>query len=185
MVVIDTKGIKGNLLVVEEEYSEAMQSPDVRKGGVVAALCSKLAIIEVSGWIEITIDRMLKNYLNMTLTDIALRSTVEKDVIDRVYGFHYRNEVRPLFEKIIGAARFAKIVGNLKRRNSDQAFFSLLGEIARMRDSAAHTYWHEGITQHYDSPSVVRQKFEQLLPILSMINGYVKYFARRSKHQMP
>ena len=63
---ISSKNIRYNLKLIQKQYDSAMNSSR-KSSSLEAVLYSKLAIIELSGWIEETIDTILTDYLTRTI----------------------------------------------------------------------------------------------------------------------
>ena len=169
---ISSLSIKRNLNCIQKRYDNAMASKDAYSS-LEAQLCSKLAIIELCGWIEETIDTILMDYLRRTIPNHTIRSAIEKDIIQNVYGFKY-NQYRQLMERILGARRFEHIVMSLERvkaRNSH--LHSILSDLSKKRNLAAHTHFEQGVTQTFDAPSCTLQCFNKIFPIFKSIERMV------------
>ena len=171
---VSSKTIRRNLKLIQRLYDAAMNSSGA-DSSLEAALYSKLAIIELSGWVEETIDLILKDYLIRTVNDFALRNTIEQEIIQRVYGFKYKDYYRPLMERILGANRFQYIISHLERTDSrNSRLQSILSELSSRRDRAAHTYFQQGITACFDAPSWTINQLHHILPIFKSIEKMVK-----------
>ena len=171
---VSSKNIRRNLNLIRERYDDAMNSSRTNSS-LEAALYSKLAIIELSGWIEETIDIILKDYLIRTVNDHTIRNTIEQEIIQRVYGFKYKDYYRPLMERILGASRFQYITLKLEHTNArNSRLQNVLSELTKRRDQAAHTHFQQGITACFDSPSWTINQFDCILPIFRSIERMVK-----------
>ena len=171
---IVSRKIRSNLHLLETRYNSVMQSNRL-DASIEAVLYSKLAVIELCGWIEESIDCILIDYVMRTVRNTTIIETIRKEIIDTVYGFKYKDNFRPLMEKIIGAARFQKIMLQLRRRGlQDEVLKNQLHQLSTARNQAAHTYWHQQGTQRFDAPSITIGIFEVLLPILKKIEGMVR-----------
>ena len=170
---ISSKNIRNNLELLQRLYDSAMNSSS-KDSSLEAALYSKLAIIELSGWIEETIDTILTDYLNRTINNLALRNTIEKEVIQRVYGFRYGTDFRPLMERILGGEKFQYIISRLEKNGAcTSQLHHALSILTTRRDRAAHTH-QKGVMQSYDAPSWTIQQLNIILPIFRRIQGMVK-----------
>lgn len=172
MNTFETRTIKRNLRLIAAEYNRAMNS---RKLGdsLIAALNSKMALMEVGGWIEQTVDAILYYYIEHTVNDAVLAETLKKEIVDRTYGFRYSKEFRPLCEKILGAAQFAKITSLMEKKGLYQVLQSCMNQLADNRNRAAHTYWSK-VTPRFDAPSVTESKLLDLIPAIRCFWRHVR-----------
>lgn len=176
MSIVTTHAIRRNLKIIEKEFDEVMGRPSLVRSSVIAAFYSKLAIMEVGGWVEQTVDDLLHNYIDSTVADGTIRETLKKEVVGRVFGFRYGADFRPLFEKIIGAARYEEVRKQLSKKNQDNILSTKLSELSKARDSAAHTYWRGGTMPRYAAPSSTREVFEAILPIMRKIEQLLQKY---------
>ena len=171
---ISSGSIEKNLSLLKKQYDKAMSSSRM-DASLEAALYSKFALLEFCGWLEETVDKILFDYIDRTITNIAVRKTIKEEIINRVYGFKYKEEFRPLFEKIIGAGNFQHIISRLASlRGRDELLKNKLAELTKARNRAAHTHHIKGVTPNYDAPSTTIENFKKLKPILYSIERMVK-----------
>lgn len=119
---------------------------------VKALLQAKLAALEVGGWTEECIDKIVLDFLNVR------NPTCKAKVIERlnsIYGFQYNKEFRSIIVELVGVIGFEKIEGNMSLQC--QQLESALAELKQSRDKCAHTYTKS--TMAIDAPS----KFINLL----------------------
>lgn len=133
---------------------------------------SKLALLELCGWIEQTMDNIIKDCSNSKLTEPANISFVEKKIIDRTNGFHYDSHFRPMLMKLIGLIKLEQIEIILKNSGDLSMLTSQLGSLKAKRDQAAHTTI-TGITHSYDAPSILKNYLTRIHPILTNIEAQV------------
>lgn len=171
---ISSREIRKNLRLLDQKYNLAMSSSSIH-ASLEAALYSKMALLELCGWIEEAIDTMLIDHIDRTVHSLDIRKTLKEEIIQRVYGFKYKDEFRPLMEKIVGAANFQKIITVLgKTRARDESLKNIFSELTKNRNRAAHTHWKTGVTSSFDAPSLTIQKLDTLLPIFRSIEQMVK-----------
>ena len=118
---------------------------------------SKLAIIEFCGWIEISMDDIVKRCANRNLRNSANKTYIEKDIIKRTYGFEYDKHFRKMLIQVIGL----KHVERIENRSDSvklQRLQSALSALKGSRDSLAHTYV-KGTAITLDAPSVTKARF--------------------------
>ena len=102
--------IKGNLERIERLYEK---SSDIQDG----LFYSKLAILELCGWIEISMDDIILRLAKKHLKQSKNIAFVEKDVIRRTYGFDYSRHFRKMLINIIGITGVEKIEKKLIQSN--------------------------------------------------------------------
>ena len=130
---------------------------------------SKIAIIELSGWVECTIDEILMSYTRRKILDINEQSRIEKSIVARVSGFDFERLSRPLFERILGIAQCWDLIQSLQSNGMLPILISEMDSLWKMRNRAAHTNWN-GVTRTFDAPSVTVSRLRRLHPIV----GYIK-----------
>jgi hypothetical protein len=139
-----------NLSTIESLYSD---STSIKKG----LLYSKLAILELCGWIEESMDDMIRTCSNRHLRDVNNRKFVENPVIKKTYGFEYDRHFRRMLIQTIGIIKLEKL-----ERKLDAAKFqrmqATLKSLRDSRDSEAHTHIR-GVTKRLNAPSVTRNSF--------------------------
>jgi len=121
---------------------------------------SKLALMELCGWIEITMDKILSSVLKKQLTDTRHIKIVE-GAIRFNSNFNYDKNFKPLLMQIIGFKSIEKI----EKKVTQQKFVTMKAALEYLktpRNSAAHTFI-KGMTQTLDAPSVTLSKFYILL----------------------
>lgn len=132
--------IKTNLKSLNHKYNRSKTRAD-------PAYYSKLAIIELCGWIEISIDEMLEKHgkilSNKNLSDF-------KGQIKKVYGFSPEKHLKPLIIHLIGFIGYERLMKSCDKNKMDRLFYHLK-ELSKKRNDLAHTYI-KGFTSTYDSP---------------------------------
>ena len=131
----------------------------------------KMAILELGGWIECTLDAILKDYVYRKIVDPVEVNCIERE-IDRVFGFSYERNFKPLMERIIGVERFHKIKCKLRAKGKWDPFVSELNVCWHVRGIAAHTNFN-GVARSFDAPSVTISRFRKLYPVVSEIRRMI------------
>jgi hypothetical protein len=124
---------------------------------------SKLALLELCGWLEQAIDdvvlqcakRCLKNNQNMKYI---------KEQIKKNSAFDYENNFRDLLIKVIGLMNFEKLERNVKPI-SLVTFSSTLSSLKSSRNSHAHTHI-KGCTAQVNAPSWTKGDFMTIFTAL-------------------
>lgn len=142
-------------------------------------LLSKLSLIEFCGWVEITVDEILKNYLARSLISSPVSNQCEEE-IDNVYGCSNEN-VQRLFRRILGGWGYSRL---LARNAEFQMILSHVEAIAgkevlskkRKRDIAAHTPMDPLTQTYFSAPSLVLDKLRKVHPLLLRLRTDVLNF---------
>lgn len=144
--------IEGNLSSLDQRYGKA-------KSNVEASYYSKLATLELCGWIEMSIDDCILRCAYRIVRSREARKLIEERV-KRTYGFEYENHFRSLIMSLIGIHGFERV-----EKRIDQSvianFRSALGSLKTSRNSLAHTYTR-GATASYDAPSLTLGRYSQV-----------------------
>ncbi len=136
---------------IEKNLSSLDKKYRLTKSNTEARYYSKLATLELCGWIETSIDDSILRCANRLLKSRSARKIVEKEV-KRTYGFEYERHFRSLIITLIGIHGFEKVEMCIEPSVLSN-FMSALGSLKISRDMLAHTYT-KGATSHYDAPSL-------------------------------
>ena len=92
--------------VSRTSINQNLKSLDVLYGDTTtqkkALFYSKLAILELCGWIEETMDRVVFSCACRTVREPKNRERIEKKVILRTSGFDYQDHFRWMLTQVIG-----------------------------------------------------------------------------------
>lgn len=139
-----------NLNKIERLYNGSTDAKE-------SLLYSKLAILELCGWIEESMDDIVKRYANRHLRNKKNKKFVEKEIIQHVYGFEYKRHFRTMLIQIAGLITVEKI----ERRVDPvklQLMQTTLNSLKTTRNNEAHSHL-KGITKRLDAPSVTKSNF--------------------------
>lgn len=131
----------------------------------------KMAILELGGWIECTLDEILKDYVRRKISDSAEATKVDKE-IDRVFGFSYERNFNPLVERIIGVENYYKIKCVLRSKGEWDPFVSELDAFWHVRGGAAHTNFN-GTARSFDAPTATISRLQKLYPVVNEIRRII------------
>lgn len=70
---------------------------------------SKLALLELCGWLEETMDNIVEAHCNRKLKLTANKTEFKKERIKPIYGFEYNRHFRPMLMAAIGIIELEKI----------------------------------------------------------------------------
>lgn len=110
--------IATTLATIDTWYNEPTAGSDRPK------LLSKLALLELCGWLETEQDRIIAALDGSCLGDPAW---THKEVIERTFGFDYGKHFRPMLAKLLGE--------HLTRRLESQMEQKFPGDLDRLRSS--------------------------------------------------
>lgn len=157
--------LEKTLRFLDDMYSSRQTSEDLEE----AVIFSKLAVLEFCGWVEMTIDDIVRCAVQVSLPTEADRMPLEIQ-IKKTSGFDYHRHVTPLLVSAMGSIRFAELEKSLETEALLDQFKGILnsGEFVKMRHRAAHTYI-DGVQRNYDAPSSILGKLNQISPILDRL----------------
>lgn len=127
---------------------------------------SKLAIMELCGWIEESMDDCILTASNRVLKEESNRNWI-KNRVRRNHGFEYEHHFKSLIINLIGIWGFEKIIGGISDA-VELKFSSELKTLKKRRNAIAHTYI-KGVTQEYDAPSTT---IERLVHVKAGLKAY-------------
>jgi hypothetical protein len=122
---------------------------------------SKLAMLELCGWIEESMDEIIQRCANRLLKDQHYKNLVKKEIIDPNYGFDYERNFKKMLISLIGIVnleRLERILDPIKLL----ILKSSLGTLKKARNKEAHTHL-KGVTRNIESPSITLDLFYKVL----------------------
>lgn len=154
--------IAANLRTIERLYNS---TPSVQNG----LFYSKLAVIELCGWIEMSMDDIVLRLAAKRLRDPKHIKYIEKEVVKRTYGFDYEQHFLPMIEAVVGCRGIEEM--NARLDNSlIHPFVGALSALKTARNQLAHQYI-KGITLVIDAPSMTNGRFPVVLAGLKNIES--------------
>lgn len=124
---------------------------------------SKLAILELSGWVEGSIDALVQNLADRKSLTNDARERFKK-AVKSTRGFDYENHFLELLHKVIGIIDTGMVEENINN-NIDgtlENFKSTLNSLYKSRNRLAHTFSQE-MQEQIDSPSNTRDYYKKIL----------------------
>lgn len=164
--MVDYTGIENTLKRLDAEYNAQMSDPQM------PILFSKLAVIELCGWIEESFDDLLFEYINTHIIDHNCQRIIKK-IIDDNYGFQYERHVFKIFSAVIGVNNWENIIDKLSPSDFGN-FQTILNSYSTGRNRAAHTHTPIGTTRSFDAPSLVLSNFHKIKNAVSVIENEIK-----------
>ena len=164
--MVNKTRIQSNLKQIEKLYQKYM-SDRSRRG----EYFSKLAIIEVCGWIEESMDDIIRGYTNKHLKEQKNLTFVEA-LIGQTHSFTYKANFRNMLIQIIGIVNVEKLEQVFDERKFTQ-MTSSLGVLKQRRDDQAHTHIKD-TTPTIDAPSVTKNRFQNVYEGLKDIESCIR-----------
>ena len=157
-----------NLKALDREYRNAT---NLKK----SLFYSKLAVLELCGWVEESMDDVVLRCARRHLKNQANIKYVQNEIVRRRHGFDYQYHFRRMLIQLLGiinVERIEKCVDQNKRLN----LMATLEALKKVRDAEAHTHI-KGVTRQINAPSVTLGQFTALY------DGLVEFDAtlRRTK----
>ena len=163
--MIDYISIQDTLNRLDTEYNT---TTDIQ----LPILYSKLAVLELCGWIETNIDNILYEYVDSHIIDIDCKKGI-RNIIRKNYGFHYDSNLFPLFCSVLGINNFENILDKLTSTDF-QNLKGITGTYTDERNKAAHTDTPVGTTRSYKSPSSVLHDYNLIKPAFQTIETQIQ-----------
>lgn len=144
--------IQDNLKSLDTKYKKSKSLKD-------NLFFSKLAILELCGWLEESMDGIFESYAKKHIKSKQNLGTI-RGTIKHNSGFAYERNFKGILIKLIGIVVFERL-----EKDIDSAklvlFTSTLSSLKIKRDSEAHTHI-KGVTKSIDSPSMTISHFTKL-----------------------
>lgn len=150
--------ILANLKRLEYKYRTA--------GRKDALFFSKLAILELCGWIEESMDDVIRQCAKKHLKDTRNINYVETTVIKRTFAFDYV-KFRLMLISVVGLINVEKIEKKLDPSIKSK-FEAVLTSLKTARDAEAHTHI-KGVTRAINAPSLTIAQFADVYQGLKLI----------------
>lgn len=157
------KYIEDDLIRLNRWYSASISGPDPR----VPIYCSKLAVLELSGWIEVSFDLIAKRAIKGRLKNQKFQKLLDT-AIKNNHGFEYDNNFLSMLAKVVGLASCEQLHNHLDSTGRHAVLISEIDGILIQRNRASHVSL-ASTTTPFDSPSVTLARLSKLYPVLREI----------------
>ena len=134
---------------------------------------SKLALLELCGWIEESVDDIIIRHANRNLKVESNREYCSKKIVKPTYGFQYTRNIRPMLISLIGLVEVENLERKLERTGSISQLAGCLANIKVSRNIAAHTHL-KGVTMRFNAPSRTIGDFNQISALLEQIDNELR-----------
>jgi len=121
---------------------------------------SKLALLELCGWIEESMDEIVIKSSHRCLRDTGNRNYIADEIVRRIYGFEYAKHFRKMLTQVIGF-RNLEMIENRITIHILTNFKATLERLTIARNKEAHTHI-KGTTRLINAPSISRNDFNYI-----------------------
>ncbi len=135
-------------------------------------LYSKMAIIELCGWIEDSMDDVIRKIAQAKLKIPKNIYYINEDIIKKTHSFSYEH-FRGMLLNLIGIVNVEKLEVILDPLKFDR-MRSTLGNLKKIRDNEAHTHIKKDVTKTLNAPSVTINNFSMVYDGLKDIEDKLK-----------
>lgn len=136
---------------------------------------SKLALIELCGWIEETMDDIVQKHANRNLRTKDNKDYCRESIVSPNYGFQYKRNIRPMLISLIGLIEVEKIEVELEKTGKITLLKGYLGTLNAHRNEAAHTHL-KGVTRNYNAPSRTIGDYRRICSVLELIDSKLREY---------
>lgn len=164
--MIAKKYVEDDLLRLNELYASGITGPDA----TVPVYYSKLAVLELAGWIEESLDLIAKRAMKGRLHTASFIDRMDL-TISGTYGLHLKKNFIPMMVKLVGLQECEELCQYLDSDGSLAILSSDFGAITTQRNNAAHVNISR-TTIAFDSPSVTLSRLHRVYPILKEIYSW-------------
>jgi len=132
---------------------------------------AKLAIIELSSWIEESLDAIALRTIQGDLRTPSFQTQAD-ETVKKNYGFKYSSHFLPMLGKLAGLSVCERLEAELQSVGVLNTLRSELSNLTIQRNLAAHV----GIRKaRYDSPSVTQNRFYRMYPIVKRMYAWAAH----------
>ncbi len=163
--MLTDQDIRATLSLLDQQFNNSANVTDT-------AFCSKLALIELCGWIEEAMDEIVSKCSSRCLQDSRNIKYCNSIVVRRNAGFDYENNFRKMLIQLLGLVGVEKIeagVDQAKLVRLNAALSILKGS----RDGAAHTYLKAGTAATLAAPSLLIAQFSPVYDGLLDLDQFI------------
>ncbi|TXD81112.1 endoribonuclease [Subsaximicrobium wynnwilliamsii] len=133
---------------------------------------SKLALIELCGWIEESFDSIIKLSIRNKLKSSSYKKYM-KDTIKGTYGFQYNAHFRKMLIVAIGICEAEKLERKIDKSGKIQLLTSTLATLKEIRNENAHSFI-KGTTTTIQTPSITKAQFLRIYPIIKELEREIR-----------
>jgi hypothetical protein len=158
--------IEGNLKTINSRFNKA-------KGAKQPLYYSKLAVIELCGWVEVTVDDMVLRYVHSRCRNPRVVKIFESKV-KQTHGFDYKKHVEQLLVAAIGVVGLVQLE-SIADKTKLVLLENELSKLTTPRNDAAHNpIRFRGVTRHVQGPSVTLAQLPTIFSGLKEIEACLR-----------
>lgn len=154
--------VDATLQQIDSWYNETNDGSDRPK------LLSKLAILELCGWLEEEFDRIVLVAQTGRLNDA---DWVKKNIILKTSGFRYDDHLRQMLAKLFGEVLVRRIEKTMEAQfpGEIESLSAILGTLWKLRCDLAHKDLSASVAaqQTFHAPSWTQRQFRDVAKIVS------------------
>jgi hypothetical protein len=151
--VIAKSYITTNLTHINRKYLQATSHQE-------ALFFSKLAILELCGWIEESMDDIILRCATRHLKKVTNRDYCEKDIVAKTFGFDYDRNFRFMLIRLVGLIN-VEVLESKVDTHKLASLVAALQTLKAQRNKEAHTHV-KGVTRNINAPSLTMAQFQPL-----------------------
>ena len=160
--------ILSSLKALDRKYKETTSTKE-------SLFYSKLAILELCGWIEESMDDIILRCAGRYLKINSNKEYVRKQIVKSTHGFDYDNHFRRMLVQLMGIINVEMLEKNVDQIKQAQ-LKAALSALKTARDAEAHTHI-KGVTKNINSPSVTLNQFPDVCDGLLEYDRVIRSFA--------
>lgn len=163
--MINFSSILNTLNLLDREYGAAI-------GVDLPQLYSKLAVLEFTGWIEVSFDTLCADYINGHVVDSGNQTKI-RQIVSNNYGFKFDTNIFPMMCSVLGINNWENILDAFPTADLFN-MKAVLGNYKAERDRAAHNNTISGVTPSFRTPSTVIVDYNKLKPAFQYLEAAIR-----------
>jgi hypothetical protein len=144
------------------------------EGTIRPKLLSKMAVIEICGWIEGKFDEIILDTEKVCLKD---EPWCRENIVNKNFGFNYNEHFRSMLVKLMGEATVRLIEADMETQHPGEieSLKSILGMLWKRRCSYAHADIAANVAtqQTFDAPSWAINQHRRVSKIVVKLEGLI------------
>ncbi len=145
-------------------------------GDTEANYYAKLAVLELCGWIEETMDDIIRSCAGKHLKEKTSLEYVEQ-LIENTHSFKYNNNFSNMLRQLVGLISLERLEKTFNTAKF-QVMISSLATLKQIRDEYAHTYIKEQ-TNTIRAPSFTKNQFDYIYDGLKDVEHCIRICVTR------
>jgi hypothetical protein len=135
---------------------------------------SKVAVLELSGWVQETIEKITESYYSENIKDKTCNQSFG-EIIHNNSGFHYDRNLGNILGYVIGIYGIKTIESKIGTGEISK-LKALLTNLTKKRNDVAHNYKESSITVSVDAPSLTIKNCKDIFDLLKKLEKELKTF---------